>query len=64
MKMLLSNNGGYKMYVETRQFLNSKDSVQLRFLSTFDGSKNPEEEQVKFEIILTEEQRKQLKELL
>ena len=64
MKNLISENGGYKVYAEVNQFSNSHQDVELKFVTSYDSAKNPEEEQVKFKMILTPEQRRVLKELL
>lgn len=64
MKTLLSENGGYRVYVELNDFVRSNGSTELKFISTYDSSKNPEYEQTKFAIILTPEQRRILKDIL
>ena len=64
MKTLISDNGGYQVYAELRDYARSNGNRQLRFITVWDNAKDPEGEQVKFEMILTPEQRKLLKEVL
>jgi len=64
MKHLLCDNGGYEMYVELSDYLRSNGNLVLKFTSKYQDSKNPDDEQVRFQIILTEEQRKVLKSIL
>ena len=61
MKTLISDAAGYKTYVEVRKALVPADLFQLRFLTTFDAAKNPTEERVGFEIMLTSDQLQLLK---
>lgn len=64
MKTLISDTNGYQLYVETRDYLKSNGNKQLRFITVWDDAKDPTGEQVKFEMILTPEQRQKLKEVL
>ena len=64
MKTLISDTNGYRVYAELRDYDRSNGNRQLRFITVWDNAKDPKGEQVKFEMILTPEQRKLLKELL
>ena len=64
MKTVISENDGYKTIVEMRQVSNPAGHTHLRFLTQWDHAKVPKEEQVKFEIILSPNQIKNLKDLL
>lgn len=64
MKTLISNTDGYRVYAEIRSYDRSEGNIQLRFSTQWDNAKNPEAEQVKFEMILTPEQRACLKHFL
>jgi hypothetical protein len=64
MKIILANNSGFKTKVELREVLSSKGSVQLRFLTEWDEAKRDVGEHVQYEVILTTDQLKSLKDLL
>lgn len=61
MRTLISNNNGYKTYVEKNDYLRSNGNKQIRFLTVWEDAKDPTGEQVKFEMFLTPEQQKKLK---
>jgi hypothetical protein len=65
MKTLISNNGGYKLFVEVGDPIKHTDGdVQIRFLTQYEDAKNPDELHVKFAAVLTKEQRQTLKDIL
>lgn len=64
MKTLISDTDGYQIIAEIREVQNPDGIVQLRFLTRWKNAKAPEAEQVKFEMLLTQSQRKRLKEIL
>jgi hypothetical protein len=55
MKTMISENGGYQVFAELRECSTPKGLYQLRFLSKWADAKNPNDEQVLTELMLTEE---------
>jgi hypothetical protein len=52
--MLVSNNAGYKLYCEVRKLdIHPKDNY-VRIFTTYDWSKNPDAEQNKIELFLSD----------
>lgn len=64
MKALISDTDGYRVIAELREVQNPDNLIQLRFLTQWDHAKSPRGEQVKFELLLTPEQRQRLKSIL
>lgn len=64
MKTLISDTSGYRVMAELREVQIPENLIQLRFLTQWDHAKNPKGEQVKFEMLLTPEQRERLKNIL
>lgn len=53
-KLQLSDNSGYKVFAELiPPSVEGMDKITVRFTTQYDGAKEPEEEQVKFEMALT-----------
>ena len=61
---IISSNGGYHIAAEVRTAVRPDNTHQLRFLSQYDHSGDPEESRVKFEIILTNSELKDLADLI
>jgi hypothetical protein len=53
MKTMISENGGYQVFVEVRECLTPSWLSQVRFLSKWADAKNPDDEQVMMEMMLT-----------
>ena len=64
MKTAIQENDAYKLFAEIRPCVNPSNLVELRFLSKYEGAKNPDEMQVKFSLVLTPEERQRLKDFL
>jgi hypothetical protein len=54
--MLVSENAGYKVMCETRKLDVPAGSNYVRIYTLYDWAKNPEAEQNKLELILTDEE--------
>lgn len=52
MKKLISNTGGLHTYLEIKPVTAVQGMTYLRVTTTFDGSKDPTDERVKFDICL------------
>jgi hypothetical protein len=52
--MLVSNNAGYKLYCEVRKLDIHPQDNHVRIFTTYDWSKNPEAEQNKIELFLSD----------
>ena len=52
--MLVSNNAGYKLYCEVRKLDVHPQDNHVRIFTTYDWSKNPEAEQNKIELFLSD----------
>ena len=63
MKKLISNNAGYKTYVEVLDVMRPSDHKYLKVTTTYDFAKNPLDERVKFEMLMTPEVIEQFKEI-
>ena len=63
MKKLISNNDGYKTYVEISSVLRPADHRYLKITTTYDFAKHPISERTKFEMLLTPEVIEQFKEV-
>ena len=64
MKTLISENGGYKMFVEVIEPIRDVGKVQLKFTTQWAGSSTPDEFNNKFEAMLTKEEIQRLKDFL
>jgi hypothetical protein len=64
MKTILVDNDGFKTKVELREILSPVGSVQLRFLTEWDEAKRDVGDHVQYEVVLTANQLKNLKDLL
>ena len=64
MKTVIQENEAYKLFAEIRPCINPDNLVELRFMSKYEGAKNPEELQTKFSLVLTPEERQRLKDFL
>lgn len=64
MKTVIQENEAYKMFAEIRPCINPDNLVELRFMSKYEGAKNPDELQTRFTIVLTPEERQRLKDFL
>ena len=54
--MLVSENAGYKVMCETRKLDIPQGSNYVRIYTLYDWAKNPETEQNRLELILTDEE--------
>ena len=54
--MLVSENAGYKVMCETRKLDVPQGSNYVRIYTLYDWAKNPETEQNRLELILTDEE--------
>ena len=62
MKTLISNNGGYKLFLEIKPIPALKNlQHELRFTTVYENSKDPEDEQVKLQLVLDEQALAKLK---
>lgn len=64
MKTLISDDNGYKTYLEIRPCINPAELVEMRILTQWDNAKDPDAFQVKVSLILTPDARQKLKESL
>lgn len=64
MKTLISENGAYKVYAEISNYSRSEGNSNLKFFTVWEDAKDPTGEQVKFQMILSPEERQRLKEIL
>jgi hypothetical protein len=62
--MLINSNAGYKLYCETRKLEVPSDSFHVRIFTTYDWAKNPDAEQNKMELILSEQELENLRQSL
>ena len=63
MKKLISQNGAYKVYAEIDKVSTNDGKSHLKFLTEYDDAKVVDQQQ-KFIMFLTEDERKTLKDLL
>lgn len=52
--MLISENAGYRQYCETHKVKAQEDLNYVRIYTTYEWAKNPEQEQTKIELFLTD----------
>lgn len=64
MKKLISENSGYKVWVELTNLDYPKGMTHVKFLTTYDDAKDPNSEYVKFSMSLSDKELKLLKDLL
>jgi hypothetical protein len=62
--MLVSENAGYKLYCEVRKLSVPPQDNHIRIYTTYDWSKNPEAEQNKLELFLSDNELEMLKQSL
>ena len=53
MKTLLVENKGYKLYIDVQH--DDSEKRCIKFVSTFDGARNPDAEYTKFEMFLDDD---------
>ena len=56
MQKLLSDNAGYKTYIEVSDILKPEGYKHVKFYTKWDQSKNPDEKIFKYELTLSTEQ--------
>jgi hypothetical protein len=54
--MLIFNNGGYKVFCKVNKLHLGENNNHVRIYTTYDGSRDPEYKQTKFEAFLTDEE--------
>jgi hypothetical protein len=64
MKAVISNNEGFKHFVEVQEVSSPIGYTHLKFSTEWDGALRDGGEQTKFEVFLTPQQRANLKDLL
>ena len=64
MKTVLSNNEGFKYLVEVVEINHPSSHTKLSFSTVWDNARRDGSEQKSFQIVLSPEQRKALKDLL
>ena len=62
--MLISDNGGHKVFCETKKIHVGENNNYVRVYTTYDGSREPDYKQVKFEAFLTDEELATLRQAL
>ena len=62
--MLVSENAGYKLYCEVRKLYVHPQDNHVRIYTTYDWAKNPEAEQNKLELFLSDTELDALKQAL
>jgi hypothetical protein len=62
--MLITDNGGHKVFCEVNKIHIGENNNHVRVYTTFDGSRDPEYKQTKFEAFLTDEELNALKSAL
>ena len=62
--MLITNNGGHKIYCEVNKIHVGENNNHVRIYTTFDGSREPSYKQTKFEAFLTDNELSMLRESL
>lgn len=64
MQKQISENAGYRVFVEVIDGEYPKGMKHVRFLTTYDDAKNPNHAHVKFSMHLTEQEVEELKKVL
>lgn len=62
--MLISDNGGHKTFCEVSKIHVGENNNHVRVFTTFDGSREPDYKQTKFEAFLTDEELATLRQAL
>jgi hypothetical protein len=62
--MLVSENAGYKLYCEVRKLDIHPNDNHVRIYTTYDWAKNPEAEQNKLELFLSDKELETLRQSL
>jgi hypothetical protein len=62
--MLIADNGGHKVFCETKKIHVGENNNHVRVYTTYDGSREPNYKQVKFEAFLTDEELASLRQAL
>jgi hypothetical protein len=62
--MLITENGGHRVFCEVNKIHIGENNNHVRVYSTFDGSRDPEYKQTKFEAFLTDEELVSLRQAL
>jgi len=62
--MLINDTGGYKLYCETRKLDIPVEHYHVRVYTTYDWAKDPEAEQNKMELILSQAELEKLRQSL
>ncbi len=62
--MLIADNGGHKVFCETKKIHVGTNNNHVRIYTTYDGSREPDYKQVKFEAFLTDEELNTLRQAL
>jgi hypothetical protein len=62
--MLIADNGGHRVFCETKKIHVGTNNNHVRIYTTYDGSREPNYEQVKFEAFLTDEELNTLRQSL
>ena len=62
--MLISENAGYKLYCEVRKLDVHPQDNHVRIYTTYDWAKNPEAEQNKLELFLSDKELETLRQSL
>jgi len=62
--MLITDNGGYKVFCEVNKIHVGENNNHVRVYTTYDGSRDPEYKQTKFEAFLTNEELVSLRQAL
>jgi hypothetical protein len=59
--MLITDNSGYKVFCEVDKIHVGENNNHVRVYTTFDGSRDPEYKQIKFEAFLTDSELEQFR---
>lgn len=62
--MLINDNGGHKVFCETKKIHVGTNNNHVRIFTTYDGSREPEYRQTKFETFLTDEELEKFRQAL
>jgi len=62
--MLICDNGGHKTFCEVKKIHVGENNNHVRIYTTFDGSREPDYQQTKFEAFLTDQELDTLRQTL
>jgi len=62
--MLICDNGGHKTFCEVKKIHVGENNNHVRIYTTFDGSREPDYQQTKFEAFLTDQELDALRQTL